>query len=333
MKIKLNKYFIYKQKNRPGIVVFLLFMFSIWQPLYAQNKDNLSVHASVDTMQIKIGEQLHLTLQAVTDADNPGVGWATIPDTFNHLMVVSRSPVDTIKNKEQLIYQQKITLTGFDSGRWYIPSFRFHPLTIKDSSEPENYKTDSLAIFVHTVQVDTTKPFRPIKEIRVVPFNLWDYWPYLLCGFIILLVILFFVFIYKKKNKSPEEENIPQEPPYDQAVKNLRSLENAMLWQKGEVKEYYSRLTDILRLYIQRQYHIHAMEQTSDELLDKIKQVTRLNQQREPLRYILQTADLAKFAKLMPLPEEHEGCMTKARNFIEWTKPQPEKEEENKSKK
>jgi hypothetical protein len=74
------------------------------------------------------------------------------------------------------------------------------------------------------------------------------------------------------------------------------------------------------------------MEQTSDELLENIKPVTRLNQQRNNLQYILQTADLAKFAKLQPQPEEHESCMKKAYEIIEWTKPAPEKEEnDNKS--
>ncbi len=315
-------------KNRLRRISFLLLWVLAVIQTHAQTANGeVSVRAAIDTGEIKIGEQFHLVLQAVSDSAGADIVWAAIPDTFNHLMVVSRSPIDTSKNNDQIIYQQKYTLTGFDSGRWYIPSFQFHTISEEDSSAPETLKTDSFPILIHSVAVDTTKPFKPIKEIRAVPFNLWDYWPYLLAALVALLIILFFVFVYKKRSKPLKEKVIPQEPPYDQAVEALKILEKEKLWQKGEVKEYYSRLTDILRLYIQRQYRINAMEQTSDELLDKIRPVTRLNQQRDQLQYILQMADLAKFAKLQPLPEEHERCMDKANSFVEWTRPQPEKED------
>lgn len=326
MRNYLSKYFNLPFKKR---IFFLCFLFLSGMQGYAQDRaaPNIRVHAAIDTQQIKIGEQLHLTLQAVTDSGVSGFNWAVVPDTFNHLMVVARSPLDTFKDKGHVIYQKRYTLTGFDSGQWYIPSFQFHAVNQKDTAGTAFLHTDSIPLYVHTVPVDTTKPFQPIKEIRSVPFNLMDYWPYLLGGLVLLLIVLFFVFVYKKKTKPKTEKRIPEVPPYDQAVKELQILENEKLWEKGKVKAYYSRLTDIVRWYIQRQYHINAMEQTSDELLEKIRPITILNQRHKDLQYILQTADLAKFAKLLPQPEEHENCMRKARDFIEWTKPRPQKEE------
>jgi hypothetical protein len=73
------------------------------------------------------------------------------------------------------------------------------------------------------------------------------------------------------------------------------------------------------------------MEQTSDELLQKIKPITKLNQQKNNLQYILQTADLAKFAKLQPVQEDHEASMRKAYEILEWTKPKEEVEQMNKA--
>ena len=289
----------------------------------AQSMAPLEVHAALDTQQIRIGEQFHLILQAITDSTTGGVQWAAVPDSFNHLMVVDRSKVDTIAHGKRVIYQQRYTLTGFDSGRWYVPTFVFHGIRAAGTDSAQGYQTDSLPIFVHTVAVDTTKPFQPIKEIRTVPFNLWDYWPYLLAGLVIVLIVLFFVFVYKRKKRPEKIKTEPEIPPYEQAVKGLQSLEAEKLWQQGAIKEYYSRLTDILRLYIQRQYQVNALEQTTDELMEKIKPVTQLNQQRNNLETILQTADLAKFAKLQPTPEEHESCMHKAKEIVEWTKPQP----------
>ncbi len=328
MKITLLQYDFWIYKSGLYKISFLLLLTAAFIQSHAQTSNSgVSVRAAIDTGEIKIGEQFHLVLQAISDSGNSDIIWAAVPDTFNHLMVVSRSSIDTNKSNGQVIYQQKYTLTGFDSGRWYVPAFQFHMRSVKDSSFSKELKTDSFPVLIQSVPVDTTKPFKPIKEIRTVPFNLFDYWPYLLAGLIVLLVILFFVFFYKKKKKPLKEKLAPQEPPYDQAVRSLKALEKEKLWQGGEIKEYYSRLTDILRLYIQRQYQINALEQTSDELLDKIRPVTRLNQQRDQLQYILQMADLAKFAKLQPSEKEHETCMEKAKGFVEWTKPQPEKEE------
>lgn len=286
----------------------------------------VTLQAKIDSQSIKIGQQFQLTLQAIANDSTLQLQWAQVPDTFNHLLVVNKSKRDTLKNAGKTIYLQKYTLTSFDSGRWKIPAFNFQVIT-QGNAASDTLTTDSLAIRVNTVPVDTTKPFKPIKEIREVPFNLWSYWPYLLAGLIILLVLIYFIFFYKKKKKPEAEKAIPQEPPYEQAIKNLHILEDEKLWQHGEIKPYYTRLTDVLRLYIERQFKVNAMEQTSDEILENVKPVTRLNQQRNNLQYILQTADLAKFAKLQPQPEEHELCMKKAYEIIEWTRPVPEKEE------
>lgn len=326
-----NKRLIYISR----FILSFIFCFFLFVTTEAQNthqnvqKDKqapVSLQAKIDSPSIKIGQQFQLTLQAAIKDSGIQLNWAQVPDSFNHLLVVDKSERDTVKKGNEIIYSQKYTLTGFDSGNWTIPAFNF-PFITAENSTSDSLSTDSLLIQVNTVPVDTTKPFKPIKEIRQVPFNIWNYWPYILAGLIILFLLIYFIFFYKKKKKTEAEEVIPQEPPYEQAIKNLRDLENKKLWQQGEIKHYYSRLTDVLRLYIERQFKINALEQTSDELLEKIKPVTRLNQQRNNLQYILQTADLAKFARLQPQPEEHEACMKKAYEIVEWTKPVPEKEE------
>lgn len=298
--------------------------------LFAQQHDlaGTSAKATADSAAIKIGEQFHLNL-TVNAGEGLQLVWAQIPDSFGHFLVVDRGGIDTLTASGKKIYQQSLTLTSFDSGYWTIPAFSFQAVSGDSTISPPSLTTDSFLVKVNTVPVDTTKAFRPIKKIRSVPFNILAYWPYLLGGLIVLLVLLYLIFFRKKKVKLIPEKVIPQEPPYEQALKNLHSLEKEKLWQQGEVKTYYTRLTDILRLYIERGFRINAMEQTTDELLQKIKPVTKLNQQQDNLRYILQTADLAKFAKLQPLPEEHEASLKKAYELLEWTKPKPEEPTKN----
>jgi hypothetical protein len=304
-------------------------MFGATAPLRAQQPAGASVSARLDSTHILIGEQFHLLLEASSEGPASWV-WAEVPDSFDHLMVVNRGPVDTLNTGGKTVYRQSITLTGFDSGYWQVPSLQFRTIT-RDTAEGAGVMhTDSLQIVVNTVPVDTTKPFRPIKQIRSVPLDLLAYWPYALGVVVLALVILWLVFFRKRAEKVEKAPDVPREPPYEEAVRSLKALEGEKLWQHQEVKAYYTRLTDILRRYIERQFSVNAMEQTSDELLASVRPVTKLNQQRENLRYILETADLAKFAKLEPQPEAHEASLKKAYELVEWTRPRQEAAETGK---
>ena len=311
-----------------SLVLSIFFCLFTW-PLFAQNAvPEKQATATVDSSTIKIGEQFLLTLQASANTSQQLV-WPQVPDSFDHMVVVDRSRIDTLRQGSGNIYKQQIRITGFDSGYWKIPAFSFGIVSGDSTVTSPAFMTDSLFITVNTVPVDTTKPFKPIKQILNVPFNILAYWPFILGGTIALVILIWLIFFKKKKKTEKPEKTLPQDPPYEQAIKNLHALEEEKLWQHHEVKLYYTRLTDILRYYIQRQFGINAMEQTSDELLQKIKSVTKLNQQKNNLRYILQTADLAKFARLQPQPEEHEASMKKAYEMVEWTKPKEEEQNNN----
>lgn len=313
---------ILRSLARYGMTVLLCGL--VAEPLFAQQGP--AVSASVDSTAIRIGEQFHLRLEA-SGLGQGGLVWAELPDTFNHFQVVARGPVDTLANQDRVLYRQDITLTGFDSGSWEIPAWTFTVLS-PDSAGNDTLRTGPLEVQVNTVPVDTTKPFRPIKQVRSVPFNLLAYWPYMAGGLVVIALIIAYLLFFRKRKRAGGEgpPEIPLDPPYEEAVKSLKTLEKEQLWQHEQVKVYYTRLTDILRRYIERQFGVYAMEQTTEELLDSVKRVTRLNQQQSNLKYILQTADLAKFAKVQPLPEAHEASLKKAYEVLEWTRPQEETE-------
>ncbi len=288
------------------------------------------VNATIDSSRILIGQQFHLRLEAVTDPGEAKISWTNIPDTFNHLQVVERGKIDTVKTGKQEIYSQQVTLTGFDSGHWKIPAFDFGVIPYNQHATPAVISTDSLFIAVNTVPVDTTKPFKPIKNIRSVTVPWTSYLVYILVALIAAGLTWWLIKRRKKPERAAPAKQAPKEPPYELALKALKQLEAEKLWQNNEVKLYYTRLTDILRAYFEQQFGLSAMEQTTDELLQHIKHVTQLNQQRDNIQYILTTGDLAKFAKLQPLPDEHQLCMNKACEIVEWTKPKPVTEELNK---
>jgi hypothetical protein len=296
-------------------------------PLMAQEQyqDYFQVKAVPDTTQIRIGESVKISVTAkvmiyALKGASIKVVFPNLPDSLNHLEIVERTPLDTTgTDANQKIWKQTITLTSFDSGRWELPPMKFEVFSVTDGSYDSVF-TDPIFIDVTTVAVDTTKAFKPIKPLRSVAWNILDYWPYLLAALVLaILIVFYFVFWRRRKPKAAPAPPKPSKLPYQLAMEQLEQIGKEKPWNT-DVKLYYTQLTDILRQYFEQQFHIAALEQTSAELLQNIKPVTILNQQRDKLQAILVVADLAKFAKLQPSPQEHEDCLQKAIAIVEWTK-------------
>lgn len=109
-------------------------------------------------------------------------------------------------------------------------------------------------------------------------------------------------------------------PPHEIALEKLRAVEQEKIWQKGEVKRYYSELTDIIREYTELRFSFLAMESTTDEIIYKMRNVVIDKEQKENLQELLQHADLVKFAKANPLPDEHKRYYDMAVGFVQKTK-------------
>ncbi|GEP92326.1 BatD family protein [Chitinophaga terrae (ex Kim and Jung 2007)] len=310
--------------NRQAIKRIFLSCLLVMMLPFGLLAQQISVIAQTDTNSIRIGEQIKLQLTAtLTPAQisnaNFKVAFPVIPDSLDHFEVVNRSAIDTVQDGTRHLLHQTYTLTSFDSGHWTFPPVRFE--VVDASGTPDSAFTQPIGIDVNTVAVDTTKAFKPIKTVQSVPWNIWDYWIYLAIGAGLVLLIGGLIWFFRRKPKKAPVVNVPTISPYELAVHNLKALKEEKLWQQGDVKQYYTRLTDILRTYFENQFGIAALELTSEELLNNIKPITKLNQQRDKLRSLLAIADLAKFAKLQPTPDEHEDCMKKAEEILEWTRP------------
>jgi hypothetical protein len=109
-------------------------------------------------------------------------------------------------------------------------------------------------------------------------------------------------------------------PPHVWALKELDKLQNDKLWQTGEVKNYYSRLTDIARTYIELRYKIPAMEKTTDELMTSMHKGILKQSLKKELNEVLALSDFVKFAKAQPDFIENENSLKIVKDFIDKTK-------------
>jgi hypothetical protein len=307
-------------KNKFFLFACIGFSVASFQKAHAQSP---VVKAVASERKILIGDQVRLFLEVKPSAKSDKIQWAPMPDSFHGLEIVEKGKIDTVTSGNTFSLKQRLLVTGFDSGKYYIPAFKFQ---ITSNGHTKELFTDSIPIEVQTVAVDTTKAFKPIKEIEEVKFSIWEYWMEILAGLILIGFIVFLVFYFiKNKNIAIPSRTMkaPPEKAHEKAMRLLRELKEKQFMQQGRSKEYFTEISDIVRTYLEERFSIMAMEQTTDELLSLLKKQAdgkaALRKIRPELKLILRTSDLAKFAKANPLPDEYEACYDAAVEVVRRT--------------
>jgi hypothetical protein len=305
-------------KSRILLFVFLFLMLG-----FAQTEVNAqaSIETKTDAQQIVLGDQVRFFITASLDTNNGQLKWASFPDTFNSLELIEKGKIDTSWQGSVVQYKQRLLLTGFDSGDFLIPRFSF--LVLKKAAIIDTLFSDSFRIKVNTISVDTSKPFKEIKNIALVKFSWVDYIPSIIGSLIGIGLLVWIILYFLKRKKQAQKEKVPEklETFQELTLRKLRELDEKELWQKDKVKDYYTELSEIIRHYIEVRFKTPAMELTTDELLQKAKKHREMAPFRTSLKPLLEAADLAKFAKAAPLPEEHIEAMKLANTFVVVSKP------------
>jgi hypothetical protein len=237
--------------------------------------------------------------------------------------VLQRSGIDTILSDNQ---REKLTqtflVTCFDSGQYRIPPFRF------DFHLDERYDsilTNELLLEVLTLEIDTTRGPTDVKMPYDAPLTLKEVTPYIMG--ITLVGALLFLLLYGIKRKKKNlpffvKPSKPAEPPHVIALRELDRIREEKLWQKDKIKAFYSEITDVLRNYMEGRFGIPAMEQTTGEIMTSFQSDRSLISEKSLnyLHQILPMADLVKFAKYKPLPDDHQMALANAYFFVNDTK-------------
>jgi hypothetical protein len=308
-------------KRRILFVVLFVLLAGSLQLLKAQE---VKVKASIDSTHMLIGDQMKLILE-IEKPKKLDIRFPILPDSLSkNIEVVKRLPIDTFKldDKNRVRLSQSILISSFDSGSHVIPPFYFK---LKNGKLLDSVATSSLMFKVLTMKIDTAKGPVDIKLPYGAPVSLKEVIPYIL-GIILIAAILFFIFYYfrwKKKNvplfSKPEK---PADPAHIIALRELDRIKAQKLWQQEKIKQYYSEVADTIRIYIENRFDIPAMEQTSSETIGIFKQNKELaaGTSIDQIQHILSLADLVKFAKYKPLPDDNNLTLMNAYFFVEQTK-------------
>ena len=298
------------------LLIVLTFITCFLLPAVAQ----VSVEASIDSLELLIGEQAHITLQVSLDSDKR-LQLPVYPDTLVRgveVLDVAKPDTQYINDNKRMLIKEVYTITSFDSALYYLP-----PMEVK--VEDDIYKSNPLALKVMTMPVDTLHPeqfFGP-KDVMKPNFMWSDWYGIIACVVLwIPAVFLLLYFIKRFRDNQPIIRKVkvePKLPPHMEAMQEIDRIRNEKVWQHGLQKEYYTQLTDTLRTYIERRVGFKALEMTTDQIIDRLESVHDAEAMIE-LRSLLQTADLVKFAKFIPMMNENDANLLNAINFINETR-------------
>ncbi len=312
-----------KELRRIKIVICLLlfaFCFLPFAPCLFAQESPVAVESRVDKSNITIGDTVRYAVKLTRDK-NVQVRWPALGANLGAFEIRDYQKPDPRQTKGRIIEEIIYTISTFDTGRFVIP-----PLAIEYQTPPDStwhqLQTEKLEIYVASTLPSEAGDIRDIKS----PWELPRDWKLiiriaLIAAGILVLAAVGFYYWRKRQGKGilPERKEPPR-PAHEVALEALRKLRDSDLLTTGQIKAFYIELSEIVRRYIEGRYFVPALELTTGELMDDLKQVTLESGARDLLRDLLEMSDLVKFAKHVPANEEHERALQLAESFVEMTK-------------
>jgi hypothetical protein len=297
-------------------IISIFLFFSIIVSSFAQD---VKITSSFDSVKIYIGDQIKYTVTIDKPSDLK-LSFPVFRDTLcKNIEIISGPRIDSTHQNGRIRIIQKYLITSFDSGRYQVkPLFA----EAKNEGGLKRYYSDYSTLKVMRVKIapaDTTAKIFDIVKPYKAPVTLGEILPWILIGLLAGTLTWAALRYFKKfiKSETAAESFIPSEPAHVIAFRELEKLKSEELWQKGEIKRYYTSLTEILRQYLENRFRVFSLELTTYETLEAlVKTGFKKNGSYNDLKSVLTCADLVKFAKYNPVDEENELHFQNSWNFV-----------------
>jgi hypothetical protein len=312
--------------------LFFILIVYISAVLLAEGQD-VKVSAAFDSSRIFIGDQVHYTITILRPSDLP-VSIKKLRDTLcKNIEIVSGPVGDSMQMPDKrLKITRRYLITSFDSGFYQVPPVFAE---IKDAAGIKRFYSDYSPLRVMRVKIapaDTTAKIFDIIKPYKAPVTLSELLPWIIISVIAAMLVWGAIIVIRKfrKKRRVDEPVINPDPAHIIAFRELEKLKEEQLWQKGELKYYYTRLTEILRHYLENRYGVCSLEMTTSETLEAlIKTGFKKDESFATLKAILNGSDLVKFAKYKPEPAENDEHFDNSWKFVDKTKVKEEITENN----
>jgi len=281
---------------------------------------DISASASTDSSSYKVGDYIYYTIKV----EYKGPVQIYTPNLKDYTTSVDildvENPVAQEKGGKKIVLY-KFILSKYDSADITIPPI---PVTYKVGTNTltQFVETNAVSFSVRTLKVSIDKDIRDVKGPVKIPLDWKIIAMWVLIAFLIIgLILYFYLKNQQKKALKGKRKKIVYVPPHITALNALYALEKEQLWQRGKIKEYHSRITEIIRRYFEKRFELPALEMSTSEVVDNLNRITIPENIKDITYRFLTNADLVKFAKFIPLNSINEEMMKQAQEIVENTVP------------
>lgn len=248
-------------------------------------------------------------LEDIADPPAPGVE------------IIKPLQLDTVSNgRKSVKVEGKVILTSFDSGSYYLPPLI--AMIERKSGAVDTLYMEGPTLEVTTVPIDTaTYVIKDLKGQIKYPLKFKELLPWI--GLALLLALIVWALVrwitMSRANRTFLGKPIVKDPPHIVALRALDKIRKQKLWQNDKQKQFYTEVTDALRVYIADRYGIVALERPSREMLADLKKQDIEEALYGKMDELFTRADLVKFAKYLASAEENEDVIPDAVRFVNAT--------------
>jgi len=278
----------------------------------------IRVSASTDTTDYLIGDQITYNLLIKT-SKNVFIINPFFRDSLKNIDLISISNPDIKEDENGKTINYYCTLTRLDSATVTIPAIKIEYRTQNDTTL-KSALSNPVTINIHRMNVSMQEDIKDIKP-PVRPFD-FTFLIYVFIALTIISLIVYYV-IYKKYWKQEKKVEVTKKEEkllsHQIALKKLLQLESEKLWQNGFVKEYHTRITEIIREYFEKQFELPLLELTTTDSLKMLSKHSQGIKVLDITSEFLSNADLVKFAKYIPIEIINFEMMNQAKEIVKKT--------------
>jgi hypothetical protein len=300
----------------------IILICSLGQSVFAQSeKPLIEVTSAVDTSRITIGDRIKYTITIdhvdTMRVERPGEGV-----NLGQFEIKDYKVHDPLRTGGRISQEFEYVISVFDTGSYTIPAFPVAYFPTDSLMDYRLIEASPITIYVESVIQDEERILKDVKAPIDIPY---DYFTLIsvLTSIVLIGVLTYLGYRFYRKRKEagylikPPE---PARPAHEIALEALEELIGKDLIAKGEIKHFYSEISEIVRRYIEGRYYIPALEETSTEILTELKSQEMGSENLGLVKSLLELSDLAKFAKYFPTEEENTDVIQWASDYINLTK-------------
>ncbi len=282
---------------------------------------DVTVRAEVDRSEITVGDRVVLAITVEHGPDDQ-ITWPTTADAFGEFEVLDARLLEPVAGGGAVTSRAEFVVTTFELDEVEIPSVEV--VVLRDGGAVTiTTVTDPVRITVSSVGRDEGDSIRDIKPPLGIPRNWWLVVPWVMA--VAALGALFYWLYRRYRRRANAQPSIPTSvtparPPHELAYEALDRLEAGAMWERGEIKRFFSEASDILRVYLEGRFGIIAMEMTSRDIVDALGALRLPPGTLDDFDGLLRRCDLVKFAKLRPDPDTCRAVIPMARSLVDRTR-------------